>query len=124
MNTQAQQDIITVIQKFNDATNKHDVEAMMSLMSNDCVFENTVPPPDGERFEGFEKIKEFWKKFFESSPQAKFETEEIFVAGNRCVVSWIYHWVDKDGKPGHVRGVDLFTVKNGKITEKLSYVQG
>lgn len=124
MSQQNKQNIVAVIKKFNDATNKHDVEAMMDLMSNNCVFENTVPPPDGERFEGSEKIKEFWKKFFEFSPQAKFETEEIFVCDNRCVVRWVYHWVDKEGKPGHVRGVDLFTVQNGKITEKLSYVKG
>ena len=24
----------------------------MALMTTDCVFENTVPPPDGERFVG------------------------------------------------------------------------
>lgn len=55
MSIHNKQDLITVIQNFNAATNKHDVETMMSLMSNDCVFENTVPPPDGERFEGLEK---------------------------------------------------------------------
>ncbi len=124
MRTLTQQDVTTVIQKFNDATNQHDVKTMISLMSNDCVFENTVPPPDGESFEGLEKIKDFWINFFKSSPQAHFETEEMFVCGNRCIVRWVYHWVDKEGKPGHVRGVDIFKVQNGKITEKLSYVKG
>jgi len=56
-------------------------------------------------------------------PQARFETEEIFAAGDRCVVWWTYHWV-KEGKPGHVRGVDIFRVQDGKVAEKLSYVKG
>jgi len=60
---------------------------------------------------------------FRRSPQARFETEEIFAAGDRCVVQWTYHWV-KEGKPGHVRGVDIFRVRDGKLAEKLSYVKG
>jgi hypothetical protein len=37
---------------------------------------------------------------------------------------WRYSWVDAAGEEGHVRGVDIFQVKNGLITEKLSYVKG
>ena len=37
---------------------------------------------------------------------------------------WKYHWVDKSGQKGHVRGVDVFQVKDGFITEKFSYVKG
>src|SRR5258708_36592034 len=45
---------IEVINQFSDAFNRHDVQAVMALMTEDCVFENTYPPPDGERFEGQE----------------------------------------------------------------------
>jgi hypothetical protein len=37
---------------------------------------------------------------------------------------WRYDWVDERGVSGHVRGVDLYQVKNGLISEKLSYVKG
>jgi hypothetical protein len=47
----------------------------------------------------------------------------MFAAGDRCVVRWIYHWI-REGREGHVRGVDLFTVRNGRVAEKLSYVKG
>jgi hypothetical protein len=36
---------------------------------------------------------------------------------------WIYHWTGLDGKRGHIRGVDLYTVRGGLITEKLSYLK-
>lgn len=114
---------LDVINKFNEAFNKHDVDGIMSLMTDDCIFENTRPVPDGERFVGQDKVRKVWEELFARSPEAKFEAEEIFASGNRCVVRWIYHWV-KDGKEGHVRGVDVFKVRDGKVAEKFSYVKG
>jgi ketosteroid isomerase-like protein len=60
---------------------------------------------------------------FERSPKACFSTEEIFAEGDRCVVRWIYHWV-REGKEGHVRGVDVIRVRDGKVSEKFAYVKG
>jgi ketosteroid isomerase-like protein len=88
------------------------------------VFENTWPSPDGERHVGQEAVRGFWERFFRSSPNAAFETEEIFASGVRCVVRWLYRWTGKDGSPGHIRGVDIFLVRDGKVAEKLSYVKG
>jgi hypothetical protein len=109
---------------FNNALNRHDVPAMMALMSDDCVFENTSPAPDGAVYTGKEAVTQFWQDFFHASPQAHIQVEEIFGLGWRCVLRWRYDWVDAAGEPGHVRGVDIFTVKNGLISEKLSYVKG
>jgi ketosteroid isomerase-like protein len=95
----------------------------MGLMTDDCVFDNTRPPPDGTRVVGQEAVRQTWVGFFERSPHARFEAEEVFEAGDRVVVRWVYHWI-RDGKPGHVRGVDLFRVRDGRVAEKLSYVKG
>lgn len=119
----AAQATLAAVERFNEAFNRHDVDAIMAAMTEDCVFENTRPVPDGERFEGQAAVRGQWERFFARSPQARFETEEIFAAGDRCVVRWVYHWV-RDGKPGHVRGVDVFRVRDGRIAEKLSYVKG
>ena len=115
---------LEAIQRFNDATNQHDVDAMMAAMTEDCVFENTYPPPDGERYEGYVAVRAFWERFFSSSPHAVFEAEEIFACAERCVVCWVYRWVEADGKAGHIRGVDIFRVRDGKVSEKLAYVKG
>lgn len=114
---------LLAINKFNEAFNRHDVDAVMNAMTDDCVFENTSPFPDGTRLEGQTAVRAYWEKFFQGSPTAKFDTEEIFVAGNRCTFRWVYTKT-KDGKPWHIRGVDVFRVRDGKIAEKLSYVKG
>ena len=111
------------VEKFNEAFNRHDVDAVMRLMTDDCIFENTNPPPDGARLEGATAVRAYWQKFFTNNPDARFETEDMFVSGDRCVVRWIYRKT-KDGKPWHLRGVDVFKVRDGKVAEKLSYVKG
>ena len=62
--------VVAVVQRFNDAFNRHDVDAVMRLMSDDCAFENTRPQPDGERFEGQHRVRAFWEQFFARSPEA------------------------------------------------------
>ncbi len=115
---------VRLVLAFNEAFNRHDVEGMMQLMSDDCRFENTEPAPDGAVYEGKEPITRFWHEFFRQSPQAHIEIEEIFGLGKRCVMRWRYEWVDSEGEPGHVRGVDIYRVQDGLIREKLSYVKG
>ncbi|MFN8440291.1 MAG: nuclear transport factor 2 family protein [Caldilineaceae bacterium] len=117
-------DTLDVVNRFNAAFNQHNVDAVMAAMTDDCVFENTYPAPDGERYEGQAAVRAFWESFFASSPHAHFETEDSFASGDRCVVRWRYRWVDQDGKQGHIRGVDVFRVRNGKVAEKFAYVKG
>ncbi|HEY1421600.1 MAG TPA: nuclear transport factor 2 family protein [Candidatus Dormibacteraeota bacterium] len=109
----------TTIAAFNEAFGRHDVDAVMALMTDDCIFENTLPTPDGERHVGQKAVRRFWEKFFTESPQARFESEEMVVAGDRATVRWVFNWGD-----GHIRGIDLFKVRDGKVAEKLSYVKG
>jgi ketosteroid isomerase-like protein len=115
---------LAAVNRFNDAFNRHDTDAVMAAMTDDCVFENTDPPPDGERSVGQAAVRQAWEQFFASSPNAVFETEEIFAAGDRCVVRWLYRWGDSSGVAGHVRGVDVMKVRDGKVAEKFAYVKG
>ena len=109
---------LDVVESFGQAWANHDLDAAMALTTNDCVFDNTDPAPDGTRYEGHAAIREAWKPIFDDLASS-FEAEEIFAAGDRVVQRWRYSW---DG--GHVRGVDVFRVRDGKVSEKFSYVKG
>ncbi len=115
---------LAAVRRFNEAFDHHDVDGIMSAMTEDCIFENTCPPPDGERYAGQDAVRAFWERFFSSSPDARFTAEETFAANDRCVVRWQYDWTGKDGTTGYIRGVDIFRVRDGKVAEKLSYVKG
>jgi ketosteroid isomerase-like protein len=114
---------IAAVERFNAAFNNHDVNSVMNAMTQDCVFENTNPAPDGRRVEGAADVRVFWENFFAANPDAHFEAEEIFAVNDRCVVRWVYR-KNKDGKPWHLRGVDIFKIRDGKVAEKLAYVKG
>ncbi|MFA6468304.1 MAG: nuclear transport factor 2 family protein [Bacteroidota bacterium] len=111
------------VERFNLAFNAQDIDAVMEAMTADCCFESTAPAPDGVRYSGAEQVRAYWLKFFAANPGARFETEEMIVAGERCIVRWVYR-KNKQGLPWHLRGVDLFRIRDGKVSEKLSYVKG
>jgi ketosteroid isomerase-like protein len=106
------------LDRFNKAFDAQDLDAIMAAMTPDCVFEDTGPP-DGGRHIGADAVRSAWTALFTSSPDGTFTTEEIIPAGNRVVVRWRY-----DFGNGHVRGVDIFTVRDGLVAEKLAYVKG
>jgi ketosteroid isomerase-like protein len=107
-----------VVEAFAAAWAAHDLEGAMEFLAEDCVFDATGPPPDGARHVGRHDVRVAWKAIFDD-PSSRFEPEETFGAGERVVQRWRYQW---DG--GHVRGVDVFKVVDGKIAEKLAYVKG
>ena len=96
---------------------------MSTVMTEDCLVDNTLPP-DGEQHRGQAAVRVAWEAFFAGSPNARFETEELEVAGDRAIARWRYEWSDAAGVGGHVRGIDFFRVRDGKVAEKLAYVKG
>lgn len=113
---------LQAVQRFHEAFNRHDVDAIMALMSQDCVFENTFPPPEGARLSGQADVRACWEQLFRESPAAHFAVEELFACGPRAVLRWRYTWAGGDG--GYVRGVDIYEVRDGLVAAKLSYVKG
>jgi ketosteroid isomerase-like protein len=113
----------TIIDRFNEAFNQHDADAVALWLTDDTVFEDTSPAPDGQRIEGKAAVVAFWRAWFARNPDAVFETEDVIVSLDRAVVRWVYRKV-RSGQPWHLRGVDVFTVRDGKVAAKLAYVKG
>jgi len=111
-------DALSLVEAFGAAWADHNLDAAMDFLTEDCVFDNTDPAPDGMRYVGHAAIRTAWTPIFED-PSTRFETEDAFSAGDRVVQLWRYEW-----SSGHVRGVDVFRVRDGKIAEKFSYVKG
>lgn len=109
---------LEVVEGFGAAWADHNLDAALGLVTDDCVFDATGPAPDGMRHVGRAAIRRAWEEIF-SDATSRFEPEETFVANDRVVQLWRYSW-----NGGHVRGVDVFRVRDGKVAEKLSYVKG
>jgi hypothetical protein len=68
------------IDSFNQAFNRHDADGLAALLTEDTVFEDTSPAPDGRRIEGKAAVVEFWRAWFLRNPDAQFEAEDVIVS--------------------------------------------
>jgi hypothetical protein len=109
---------LSVVEAFGATWAAHDLDAALSMVTEDCLFDATGPAPDGTPCVGADAIRAAWAPIF-ADPGSHFEVEETILAGDRVVQRWRYNF---DG--GHIRGVDLFRVRDGKVAEKLAYVKG
>ncbi len=110
------------LQSFADAFNAHDVKAIMSHMTDGCVFEASAGQDfDGEKFTGQEQVGKAFENVFVTFPDAHWGNPRHFISGNRGFSEWIFTGTNLDGTKVEVTGCDLFTFENGKIAIKNSY---
>jgi steroid delta-isomerase-like uncharacterized protein len=113
---------VEFLQAFADAWNRHDVDDLMSFMTDDCVFEASAGAQTcGIRYEGTAEVRAGFAKAWEKLPDAKWSEARHFVSGDRGVSEWIFSGTQADGKRIEVNGCDIFTFREGKIAVKNSY---
>lgn len=113
---------IALIKRFEDSFNRHDPDALMADMTEDCIFEHVAPDGKGMgRHEGQEAVRAVWASMPAQMPNYRFETEDIFATDDRCAYRWILRFDLPDGGEAMLRGVDLYTIRDGKISEKYTY---
>ena len=107
---------------FGDAWNRHDVDALMSMMTDDCVFEaSSGGDVNGEKHQGFQAVQAAYVAVFAQYPDANWGSARHWVNGDRGVSEWTFTGTRSDGKRVEVNGCDLFTFSGGKIAVKNSF---
>ena len=112
----------TMLQAFADAWNRHDIDALMSFMTEDCVFEASAGPEVcGTRYTGRQAVRAGFAEVWATYPDAHWADARHFVHGARGVSEWTFSGTRADGTRVEVDGCDLFTFRDGKISRKNSY---
>ncbi len=110
------------LENFADAWNRHDADALMSFMTDDCVFEASAGPEVcGARHVGPQAVRAAYAEVWSTFPDAHWGHARHFVAGSRGVSEWTFTGTRSDGSRVEVDGCDLFTLREGKIALKDSY---
>ena len=113
---------IAFLQAFADAWNRHDADALMSFMTDDCAFEASAGPEVcGARYVGSQAVRSSFESVWLRYPDAHWGDDTHFVCGNRGVSEWTFTGTGLDGTRIEVRGCDLFTFEGGRIALKNSY---
>jgi steroid delta-isomerase-like uncharacterized protein len=115
-------DLLSLLDRFAGAWNRHDLEALMSMMTDDCVFDASAGPQvNGRRSEGQQAVRAAYAEVFDTFPDAHWAHARHFVAGNRGVSEWTFTGTRADGMRVEVNGCDLLTFRDGRIAVKNSY---
>lgn len=110
------------LQSFADAFNTHDLDAIMNLMTEDCIFQASAGPDvDGEKFTGQAEVRKAFEDVFTTFPDARWNDPQHFIIGDRGVTEWTFTGTRINGSKVEVTGCDIFTFSNGKIAVKNSY---
>jgi steroid delta-isomerase-like uncharacterized protein len=113
---------VETLQAFADAWNRHDADALMSFMTDDCVFDASAGPDVcGTRAAGRDAVRSAYAEVFATFPDAHWGGAHHFVCGDRGVSEWTFTGTRADGSRVEVHGCDLFTFRGGKIAVKNSY---
>jgi steroid delta-isomerase-like uncharacterized protein len=113
---------IELLQAFNDAWNRHDIEALMGFMADDCAFHGVAGPELlGRSFIGREAVREGFQLAWQTFPDAQWVDGDHFVVGDRGVSESTFRGTRADGARIEARMVDVFTFRDGKIAVKNSY---
>jgi len=113
---------MAILEGFADAFNAHDIDKILSYMTDDCIFEASAgPDADGEKFVGKDAVRKAFEDVFKNFPDAHWSNPHHFISGNRAVSEWTFTGTKPDGSKMEVNGCDLFTFRDGRIAIKNSY---
>jgi ketosteroid isomerase-like protein len=109
---------------FDEGWNRHDVDVLMTFMTDDCVFESAAGPEVcGTRHAGREAVRAAFARVLAGVPDVVFRDARHVVAGDRGLSEWIFTGTRADGTKIEVNGCDVFTFRDDKIAVKTSYLK-
>lgn len=113
---------VRMLEEFAAAWNAHDIDALMSFMTDDCVFDASAGPHSfGQRYEGREAVRRGYAAIWQVFPDARWNDAKHFVDGDRGVSYWTFTGTKADGTRVEACGCDLFQFRDGRIQVKDSY---
>ena len=106
-----------LIDRYNDAWNAHDLDAIASMHAPDIVFENHTA---GERAEGAAAVRTHIARIFENNPDLSFRGRRLYASDGLVVSEWTATGT-RDGGRVEWDGVDVFPIDDGLIKRKDVY---
>lgn len=110
------------VKQFMKAWNDHDVDGIMAQMTGDVVFEPSFgEAPWGARYVGAREVRAGIEKNMRNIPDHRWDELRHFVCPEHAVIEWVTTGTPVGGMRFEVHGVDILTLRDGKIAAKRSY---
>jgi ketosteroid isomerase-like protein len=106
------------------AWNAHDIDRIMAMMTDDCVFlAGGGQEAGGERSVGAPAVRSRFVEVWTHFPDARWSAPTHVACGDRGFSTWLFLGTGPDGRRVEVNGCDLFSFRDGLIAVKDTYLK-
>ena len=109
-----------LIERYNDAWNAQDLDAIVAFHAPGMVFENHTA---GERAEGAD-VRDHIAEIFSNWPDLSFRGRRLYARDGLVVSEWTATATTADGRKLEWDGIDVFPFEDGLILRKDVYSAG
>lgn len=114
-------EMLKIIENFSTAWVKQDIDALMELMSDDCIYKASVGPEPGTTYSGRDDVRKGFTELTALESGGEQRSGQIWFSGDYAFTEWSYDEIDDSGKVIDIQGIDIFHFVNGKIKLKDAY---
>lgn len=97
-----------MVQRLLQATNAHDLDALVACFADD--YENETPVHPARGFRGSAQVRRNWEQIFAFVPDLHAEVTRAAVDGDVIWTEWEMAGTRRDGSAHCMRGVVIFSV--------------
>lgn len=119
--SEAGRDPTAVIERLRDATNAHDLEAIVACFAPDYRNETPLHPARG--FVGSEQVRRVWTQVLAAITDVSTEIVAAVADGATVWSEWEHRGTRRDGSAHLMRGVIVFGVSDGVIATARFFLE-
>jgi ketosteroid isomerase-like protein len=112
---------LKLIQEFLDAWGRADVDKLMTIMSDDCVYLASLGPDPGKTYSGKENLRRGFTEMTANETELETREGRIWVSGDHAFAEWSYDEAGDDSLVVEIRGLDAIHIVEGKIKSIDAY---
>ena len=110
-----------IVERLRDATNAHDLEAVVACFATDYRNETPLHPARG--FVGRDQVRRNWTQILTAIPDVSTEIVASVASGDTVWTEWQHRGTRPDGSAHLMGGVIVFTVRDGKIVTARFFLE-
>ncbi|MEP6816774.1 MAG: nuclear transport factor 2 family protein [Marmoricola sp.] len=119
--TEPDQAVLAVVERLRDASNAHDLDAIVACFAPD--YRNETPAHPERGFVGSEQVRRNWTQILAGIPDLSTELVASVTTGATVWSEWAHRGTRPDGSAHLMRGVIVFVVANGRIASARFFLE-
>lgn len=112
---------VDILADFSAAWTRRDLDALMTFITDDCVYSASVGPEPGRTYRGRDEVRIGFAEVLAFDADGERHEGAAFVVGDKGAGEWSFLKTGPDGTRVEIRGCDLFEFAGAKIRRKDAF---